>query len=90
MRYSSLIHSGGGLISIESAIKFPVRLIESGPAGGAIFASEIAARHGIDAALSYDMGGTTAKICLIDEQSPRSAKTFEAVSYTHLTLPTKA
>ena len=77
-----LIHSGGGLISIESAIKFPVRLIESGPAGGAIFASEIAARHGIDAALSYDMGGTTAKICLIDEQSPRSAKTFE-VARTH-------
>ena len=77
-----LIHSGGGLTSIESAIKFPVRLIESGPAGGAIFASEIAARHGIDAALSYDMGGTTAKICLIDEQSPRSAKTFE-VARTH-------
>ena len=77
-----LIHSGGGLISIESAIKFPVRLIESGPAGGAIFASEIAARHGIDAALSYDMGGTTAKICLIDEQTPRSAKTFE-VARTH-------
>jgi len=77
-----LIHSGGGLISIESAIKFPVRLIESGPAGGAIFASEIAAHHGIDAALSYDMGGTTAKICLIDEQSPRSAKTFE-VARTH-------
>ena len=77
-----LIHSGGGLISIGSAIKFPVRLIESGPAGGAIFASEIAARHGIDAALSYDMGGTTAKICLIDEQSPRSAKTFE-VARTH-------
>ena len=77
-----LIHSGGGLISIESAIKFPVRLIESGPAGGAIFASEIATRHGIDAALSYDMGGTTAKICLIDEQSPRSAKTFE-VARTH-------
>ena len=77
-----LIHSGGGLISIESAIKFPVRLIESGPAGGAIFASEIAARHGIDAALSYDMGGTTAKICLIDEQAPRSAKTFE-VARTH-------
>jgi len=77
-----LIHSGGGLISIESAIKFPVRLIESGPAGGAIFAAEIADRYGIDAALSYDMGGTTAKICLIDNQAPRSAKTFE-VARTH-------
>tara|TARA_B100000287_G_scaffold118540_1_gene110466 strand:+ start:17907 stop:20015 length:2109 start_codon:yes stop_codon:yes gene_type:complete len=77
-----LIHSGGGLMSIESAIRFPVRLIESGPAGGAIFAAEIADRYGIDAALSYDMGGTTAKICLIDDQTPRSAKTFE-VARTH-------
>ena len=69
-------------MSIESAIRFPVRLIESGPAGGAIFAAEIADRYGIDAALSYDMGGTTAKICLIDDQTPRSAKTFE-VARTH-------
>ena len=52
-----MIHSGGGLISVDSAIAFPVRLLESGPAGGAIFAADIAARHGLEKVLSYDMGG---------------------------------
>jgi len=60
-----LMHSGGGIISIESAAEFPVRLVESGPAGGAVFAANIAARYGLDKVLSFDMGGTTAKICLI-------------------------
>ena len=77
-----LIHSGGGLMSVDSASRFPVRLIESGPAGGAIFAADIAARHGLDAVLSYDMGGTTAKICLIEDHTPSTAKTFE-VARTH-------
>ncbi len=77
-----LIHSGGGLMSVDSAARFPVRLIESGPAGGAIFAADIAARHGLDAVLSYDMGGTTAKICLIEDHTPSTAKTFE-VARTH-------
>jgi N-methylhydantoinase A len=72
-----MIHSGGGIISVESAIEFPVRLLESGPAGGAIFAAHIAKRHGLSRVLSYDMGGTTAKICLIDDQMPKTAKTFE-------------
>jgi len=60
-----LMHSGGGIISIENAADFPVRLVESGPAGGAVFAANIAARYGLDKVLSFDMGGTTAKICLI-------------------------
>lgn len=72
-----MIHSGGGIISVESAIEFPVRLLESGPAGGAIFAAHIATRYGLDKVLSYDMGGTTAKICLIEGQVPKTAKTFE-------------
>ena len=72
-----LIHSGGGLISVETACAFPVRLVESGPAGGAIFAADIAARFGLDRVLSYDMGGTTAKICLIDDARPQTARTFE-------------
>ena len=77
-----LIHSGGGLVSVDTAARFPVRLVESGPAGGAIFAADIAARHGLDRVLSYDMGGTTAKICLIEDHTPRTAKTFE-VARTH-------
>ena len=72
-----VIHSGGGIIDVDTAVRFPVRLIESGPAGGAIFATHIAARYGFDKVLSYDMGGTTAKICLIDEMRPKTAKTFE-------------
>ena len=72
-----LMHSGGGIMSLESAQAFPVRLVESGPAGGAIFAADIAAHHGIDKALSFDMGGTTAKICLIKDQTPKTARVFE-------------
>ncbi|MDD2002071.1 hydantoinase/oxoprolinase family protein [Pseudomonas putida] len=72
-----MIHSGGGIITVESAAEFPVRLLESGPAGGAIFAATIARQYGLDQVISYDMGGTTAKICLIDDQTPKTAKTFE-------------
>ena len=72
-----MIHSGGGLISVETAAEFPVRLVESGPAGGAIFAADIARRFGLEKVVSYDMGGTTAKICLIEEFAPRTARTFE-------------
>ncbi|WP_256752969.1 hydantoinase/oxoprolinase family protein [Mesorhizobium sp. Mes31] len=72
-----MIHSGGGLISVETASEFPVRLVESGPAGGAIFAADIARRFGLEKVVSYDMGGTTAKICLIEDYAPRTARTFE-------------
>ena len=72
-----LMHSGGGIISLESAADFPVRLVESGPAGGAVFAANIAASYGLDKVLSFDMGGTTAKICLIKNQTPKTARVFE-------------
>ncbi|GAB5374848.1 MAG: hydantoinase/oxoprolinase family protein [Acuticoccus sp.] len=72
-----LMHSGGGIISLETAAEFPVRLVESGPAGGAVFAADLAARHGLDKVLSFDMGGTTAKICLIKNRTPKTARVFE-------------
>ena len=72
-----MIHSGGGLVSLETAAEFPVRLVESGPAGGAIFAADVAQRFGLEKVLSYDMGGTTAKICLIEDFAPKTARTFE-------------
>lgn len=72
-----LMHSGGGIISIQNAAQFPVRLVESGPAGGAVFAAHIAARYGLDRVLSFDMGGTTAKICLIKNQTPKTSRVFE-------------
>src|SRR4051795_12480271 len=72
-----LMLSGGGLTTVETAIRFPVRLVESGPAGGAIFASHIARQCRLESVLSYDMGGTTAKICLIDEFQPQTSRAFE-------------
>ena len=72
-----LMTSGGGLTTLESAIQFPVRLVESGPAGGAILARQIAAECGAEEVLSFDMGGTTAKICLIDGYEPQRSRSFE-------------
>ncbi|MDZ4391676.1 hydantoinase/oxoprolinase family protein [Cypionkella sp.] len=72
-----MIHSGGGLISVETASEFPVRLVESGPAGGAIFAADVAQKFGLPRVVSYDMGGTTAKICLIEDYAPKTARSFE-------------
>ena len=72
-----LVTSGGGLTSIDTARRFPVRLVESGPAGGAIFAAQVAARANERKVLSFDMGGTTAKICLIENFEPNSARVYE-------------
>ncbi len=72
-----LMTSGGGITTTDTATRFPVRLVESGPAGGAIFAACIARQHGLNQVVSFDMGGTTAKICFIDEARPQSARMFE-------------
>ena len=72
-----LMTSGGGLASLDAAIRFPIRLVESGPAGGAILASRVAAEMGLDKVISFDMGGTTAKICLINDYTPQTAREFE-------------
>lgn len=72
-----LITSGGSLTSLSTARQFPVRLVESGPAGGAILAADVAAERGEKKVVSFDMGGTTAKICLIQDYQPFKARTFE-------------
>jgi len=72
-----LMTSGGGLTSVETARKFPVRLVESGPAGGAVFAAQIAARLGERKVLAFDMGGTTAKVSLIEDFRSETARVFE-------------
>jgi N-methylhydantoinase A len=69
--------SGGNLTTVETACRFPIRLVESGPAGGAIFSASVARQCGIESVLSFDMGGTTAKICLIDSYAPQTARAFE-------------
>jgi N-methylhydantoinase A len=69
--------SGGGLTTLDTACRFPIRLVESGPAGGAVFSASVARQCGLDRVLSFDMGGTTAKICLIDDYMPQSSRSFE-------------
>ena len=72
-----LMTSGGGVIGPEAAQRFPIRLVESGPAGGAILACKVAAECGLERVLSFDMGGTTAKVCLIDDGQPQTSRSFE-------------
>jgi len=72
-----LMLSGGGLTTLETAARFPIRLVESGPAGGAIFSAHVARQRGLRQVLSFDMGGTTAKICLIDDYQPQASRSFE-------------
>ena len=72
-----LMMSSGGITTVETASRQPIRLVESGPAGGAILARNIAAQNGLDRVLSFDMGGTTAKITLIDDCEPIISRSFE-------------
>ena len=69
--------SNGGLTTLEAATKFPIRLVESGPAGGVILATQKAQQLQADKVISFDMGGTTAKISLIDNGKPLRSRTFE-------------
>ncbi len=69
--------SSGGVVGAEVAGRFPVRMIESGPAAGALVASYLAEELGIDQLMSFDMGGTTAKACLIQDRRPLVTGAFE-------------
>ena len=72
-----IVTSGGGMTTLETATRFPIRLVESGPSGGAVLAAKIARECGIEQALSFDMGGTTAKLCLVDDGEPQRSRQFE-------------
>ncbi len=72
-----LMMSSGGITTVETAVAQPIRLIESGPAGGVIFSQHIATECGVKQVLSFDMGGTTAKLTLIDDLKPQYGRTFE-------------
>ena len=72
-----LMISSGGLVTVETAIRFPIRLLESGPAAGALAAASYGAACGYEDLLSFDMGGTTAKFCVIDRGQPLTALDFE-------------
>ena len=72
-----MMTASGGMCTLETAARYPIRLVESGPAGGAILAARIAREAGLDEVLSFDMGGTTAKLCLIDRGQPQRSRQFE-------------
>lgn len=69
--------SNGGVVSADDAAQAPIRLVESGPAAGALAGSWFARRLGEERLLCFDMGGTTAKACLIDHGEPELTNTFE-------------
>lgn len=72
-----MMTSGGGMTTVETARRLPIRLVESGPSGGAILAARVARRTRLDRVLSFDIGGTTAKLCLIDDYAPQTSRNFE-------------
>ncbi len=69
--------SNGGVVSADDAARGPIRLVESGPAAGALAGSWFAKRLDVDRLLCFDMGGTTAKACLIEHGEPELTNTFE-------------
>lgn len=69
--------SNGGVVAADDAARAPIRLVESGPAAGALAGSWFARRLGEDRLLCFDMGGTTAKSCLIEHGEPELTSTFE-------------
>ncbi|PWV95765.1 N-methylhydantoinase A [Hoeflea marina] len=69
--------SNGGVIGAERASSFPVRMIESGPAAGALVACHFSRIFGIPDLISFDMGGTTAKACMVQGHEPLVTSTFE-------------
>ncbi|HEX3993546.1 MAG TPA: hydantoinase/oxoprolinase family protein, partial [Acetobacteraceae bacterium] len=74
----TLMHSAGGLVSPETARAFPIRLLESGPAGGGLATAFFGRLAGQDDVISFDMGGTTAKACLIENGQAAIASEMEA------------
>jgi len=69
--------SSGGVCTVETAATYPIRLVESGPAAGALAAAHFGRLTGRPSLLSFDMGGTTAKCCLIDNGKPSVSAEFE-------------
>ncbi|WP_422368718.1 hydantoinase/oxoprolinase family protein [Pelagibius sp.] len=72
-----LMASSGGVIPVSYALEAPIRLIESGPAGGAVLSAAVASELSEDRVLSFDMGGTTAKVCFIQDGAPQVSRLFE-------------
>lgn len=73
-----LMQSSGDLASPAMMKKYPIRLLESGPAGGVLAAAYFGKTRGDDDVIAFDMGGTTAKVCLIQDGKADLATKLEA------------
>ena len=73
-----LMLSNGGLTHVSEAKRVPVQLLESGPAAGALAGAWFGRNAGLERVLAFDMGGTTAKLALVDDGEPLVAYGFEA------------
>ncbi len=78
-----VMSSSGGLITVDEAVRRPVQLVESGPAGGVVAAAELARALSIGRAVSFDMGGTTAKAGTIVEYEPSITAEYEVGGEAH-------
>ncbi len=72
-----IMQSNGGLVTPEIAQAFPVRIVESGPAAGVLMCAAVGREEGLDHVLTFDMGGTTAKLGAVDDGEPAITQTFE-------------
>lgn len=80
----SIMQSSGGIVSPELARDYPVRIIESGPAAGVLLCNVVGAAEGHANILTFDMGGTTAKLGAIDNGAPSISPTFEVATTSHI------
>ena len=74
----TVVNSRGGTMSPETAARFPIRMLESGPAAGAHAAAVLSRRLRQRSLVSFDMGGTSAKVCLVRNHAPQVTVEFEA------------
>lgn len=72
-----IMQSNGGVVSPELAVEYPVRIVESGPAAGVLMCANVAKQEGFEHVITFDMGGTTAKLGAVDHGEPDIAPTFE-------------
>jgi N-methylhydantoinase A len=79
-----IMQSNGGLMTIREAKRAPVRMVESGPAAGVLAAAALCRDVGLDRAIAFDMGGTTAKACLVEDGGPVERTDYEVGGDAHL------
>ena len=72
-----IMQSSGGLVTPAMAKTYPIRVIESGPAAGVLMAGQVGDDEGYGHVITFDMGGTTAKLGAVDDRSPAVTSTFE-------------